>query len=207
MSQPTALWLQTVISVIAGVLVGVIIGQFVPFAMRRLTSPRLRVCLSTRDRTHYIRHIPGAISVDGHWLGVWVENRRPLLGKPAAVECSADLVSVEHIGDDGHAEEIPSFVPDRIAWASMGEREFKEKDIYPGQPARISVCCKRSDNPSTLFWQIQPTAMASGRLTAVQPGKYRIRIRVHAANAVWTETTLNIKHGCGMDDLEVEQIR
>jgi hypothetical protein len=203
MPSSNPVWYQIVIAVVSGV----VVGQLAPGVIGLVTRPRLRIRLDTPERTHYQRPVAGKSDVDGRWLGVWVEQRRLRLGRTPALDCVAELVSVERIEAGGLAKKVGGFEPDLASWAAMGERGFEKRDIYPGQPVRISLCWKESDAPSVLYWDIQRTKVASGRASSVAPGVYRVRLRVYSSTAAWTEATFEVQHGHGFSELEVRQVR
>jgi len=203
MSHSSPVWYQILIAAASGV----IVGQVAPSFVRLFTRPRLHIYLRDPGHTHYKRGVAGKTGVNGHWLGVWVEQRRLRLGRTPAADCIAELVSVEELGVDKPVVGVPAFESDLLSWAAMGERAFLKRDIYPGQPVRISLCWKESDAPHALAWDVQPTGLPSGRLVGVAPGAYRVRIRVYSSSAAWTEATFEIRHGAEFSELEITRAR
>lgn len=203
-----AVWWQIIAATTAGVLIGVLTNA-IPFFIRYLRQPHLKLYLETNDKkTYYTRTISGTTSL-GRWVAIWVKNA-PLCGQLIARDCHPELIRIEHQTVDGSYEEEIDFVRDRLSWAGMGGeagRGFIERDIDRDAPLRIALCLVSQGSPTLLQVETRPTAVAAGRKLAFETGTYLATVRLYSANTRWTEKKFLLHHTGDWDQLSISDVK
>ena len=118
---------------------------------------------------------------------VYNDGRR---GRAPARNARARLMAVASLTAFGEPRPAAGFVaPRTLKWAN--ELDLSPRDIEPDVPRRADLCYAVRGDPNVYFF-VGPVNV--GVQTVFPPGRYRVRVRVDADNALSTEGVFDVTH-------------